>query len=101
MCGRLRCCLIFEYEQYAAALKEMPRKGRKVITPSGDGKIIDFNLLKETVVVIIENTGKREEFPREEIAPWKEAQALREKAQQGCKIHGEGGCSCKTDESKI
>ena len=26
MCGRLRCCLVYEYEQYAAARKELPKR---------------------------------------------------------------------------
>lgn len=95
MCGRLRCCLIYEYEQYAAAMKEMPRRGKRVITPSGDGKVIKVNLLKETVVVALEGSGEKEEFSREEVEPWKEAQALKKKAQESCNKHGDGECNCK------
>ena len=95
MCGRLRCCLVYEYEQYAAALKEMPRKGKRVITPSGEGKVIDLNLFKETVVVILEKNGEKEEFAREVIEPWAEVQALKKKAQEPCKIHGDGECNCQ------
>jgi cell fate regulator YaaT (PSP1 superfamily) len=95
MCGRLRCCLVYEYEQYAAAMKEMPRRGKRVVTPSGDGKVVDVNLLKETVFVVIEKTGEKEEFAREEVEPWEEVQALKKKAQEPCKIHGDGECDCK------
>jgi len=95
MCGRLRCCLIYEYEQYAAAMKEMPRRGKRVITPSGDGKVIKVNLLKETVIVALEESGEKTEFSREEVKPWKEAQALKEKAQAPCDRHGDGECNCQ------
>jgi cell fate regulator YaaT (PSP1 superfamily) len=95
MCGRLRCCLIYEYEQYAAAMKEMPRKGKRVITPSGNGKVIKVNLLKKTVIVALENSSKKEEFHREDIEPWKEVQAIKKKAQEPCSKHGDGECNCK------
>jgi cell fate regulator YaaT (PSP1 superfamily) len=51
MCGRLRCCLRYEYETYQEAKRAMPQKGRQVVTPYGRGKIVATNLLKETVVV--------------------------------------------------
>ena len=38
MCGRLRCCLIYEYEQYVEARKELPKRGKKVLTPQGKEK---------------------------------------------------------------
>jgi len=98
MCGRLRCCLIYEYEQYAAALKEMPRKGKRVVTPSGEGKVVDFNLLKETVMVNLDKTDDIAEFPREQVEPWEELQALKKKAQTPCQIHGDGECDCQKKE---
>jgi cell fate regulator YaaT (PSP1 superfamily) len=33
MCGRLRCCLIYEYEQYVAARKTLPKRNKRVVTP--------------------------------------------------------------------
>jgi len=41
MCGRLRCCLIYEYDQYVAARKELPKRGKRVVTPDGEGKVLD------------------------------------------------------------
>jgi cell fate regulator YaaT (PSP1 superfamily) len=96
MCGRLRCCLIYEYEQYVAAMKEMPKRGKRVITPEGEGKVVDLNLLKKTVTVYIEDSG-RKEFPREEVEPWAEVQALKKKAQSPCKVHGDGPCDCQKE----
>jgi cell fate regulator YaaT (PSP1 superfamily) len=51
MCGRLRCCLRYEYHIYEQARKIMPRKGRTVVTEFGRGKIVQTNVLKNTVVV--------------------------------------------------
>ena len=83
MCGRLRCCLVYEYEQYAAARKELPKRNKKVITPMGEGKVVDVSPLLMTVRVELLGTGIRE-FQREELEPWDELEALRRKAQQPC-----------------
>ena len=37
MCGRLRCCLLYENEFYAEARKRLPKRNKRVITPSGEG----------------------------------------------------------------
>jgi len=33
MCGRLRCCLVYEYEQYVEARKQLPKRNKRVVTP--------------------------------------------------------------------
>ncbi len=83
MCGRLRCCLVYEYEQYAAARKELPKRNKKVVTPMGEGKVVDVSPLLFTVRVEILGTGVRE-FQRDEIQPWDELEALRRKSEQPC-----------------
>ncbi len=35
MCGRLRCCLVFEYEQYVAAKRTLPKVKSMIGTPKG------------------------------------------------------------------
>jgi len=102
MCGRLRCCLIYEYEQYVAARKELPKKGKKVSTPDGEGKVIDVYPLREVVLVEIFPKSEEpndpsfrrvlKEFPKLEIEPWDELEALRRKSEGGCD-HG-GECTC-------
>ncbi len=81
MCGRLRCCLVYEYEQYAEARKDMPKRGKRVRTPSGDGKVDDVNPLKGTVIVFLE-TGTRLEVPLLDIQPLEELDAFQKKAQE-------------------
>jgi len=83
MCGRLRCCLVYEYEQYAAARKELPKRNKRVVTPMGEGKVVDVSPLLMTIRVELLGTGVRE-FQREEIEPWDELEALRRKSEQPC-----------------
>lgn len=60
MCDRLRCCLGYEYCQYIDALKDMPKKNKLVMTPSGKGKITDVAPLRNAVYVYIEEIGIKE-----------------------------------------
>jgi len=83
MCGRLRCCLVYEYEQYVEARKQLPKRGKLVLTPKGNGKVLDVIPLKGTVLVELEQGGKHE-FMREEIQPLEELEALKNKADNSC-----------------
>ena len=66
MCGRLRCCLCYEYEQYTSARKKFPTKAKKVLTPLGIGKIVEIFPLKETALIDVEEIGFHE-FSSEEV----------------------------------
>lgn len=57
MCGRLRCCLRYEYRTYEEVKQAMPQEGREVVTTFGRGRIVQTNALKETAVV---DLGKRQ-----------------------------------------
>ena len=97
MCGRLRCCLIYEYEQYVEARKHLPKRNKRVITPKGEGKVIDVLPMSNKIMVLIDNEeGKRimATFDHEEIQPWDELEALRRKSQDPCDRHEDGGCTC-------
>ena len=94
MCGRLRCCLIYEYGLYAEARKKLPKKKKRVITPAGEGKVMDVVPLKETVIVALDE-GMRMEFHKDEIQPYEEFQALKNKAKDPCANHQDGDCNCK------
>jgi cell fate regulator YaaT (PSP1 superfamily) len=94
MCGRLRCCLIYEYQQYVEARKQLPKRNKRVITPKGEGKVIDTYPLKDSVLVEIDEVGS-EEFERMEIQPWDELEELRRKSQAPCDKHENGGCNCE------
>lgn len=66
MCGRLRCCLVYEYQQYTEARSHLPKRNKRVMTPLGEGKVVDVHPLSERVVVEIQDVGYRE-FPVEEL----------------------------------
>jgi cell fate regulator YaaT (PSP1 superfamily) len=67
LCGRLRCCLVYEQELYEKACSIMPRRKRRVQTPHGEGKVIDLLPLKGVVVVQVED--RRLEVPVEDVEP--------------------------------
>lgn len=66
MCGRLRCCLSYEYEQYVEAIKTLPKRKRKVITPMGEGRVIQILSLQQAVIVDLPEIGPRQ-FSKEEL----------------------------------
>lgn len=51
LCGRLMCCLSYENQLYEELKKDIPTPGSIVRTPDGEGKIVEYNLLKRTVKV--------------------------------------------------
>ena len=65
-CGRLLCCLTYEYSNYIEAAKGMPPVGSTVMTPSGLGKVCFIQFLNNSVAVKFED-GKIKEFTKEEI----------------------------------
>lgn len=93
MCGRLRCCLVYEYEQYVEARKTLPKRGKKVVSNLGEGKVVDTFPLKQSVLVQL-GDGKRYEFMKHELEPWDELEALRRKSEAPCDRHENGECDC-------
>jgi len=58
ICGRLMCCLAYEYSTYCELKKNLPKVGKSVVTRSGKGKIIRQNVLNQTVTVELEEGGE-------------------------------------------
>lgn len=96
MCGRLRCCLIYEYEQYVAARKELPRRKKRVVTPNGEGIVSDIAPLTGMITVQFEGDRRPsyQTFHRDDIEPWDELEALRRKSEAPCDKHENGDCDC-------
>jgi cell fate regulator YaaT (PSP1 superfamily) len=55
LCGRLMCCLAFEYDVYQNMKKDIPKCGKVINTAEGRGKIIRQNIFKGEIVVELEN----------------------------------------------
>jgi cell fate regulator YaaT (PSP1 superfamily) len=51
VCGRLMCCLTYEHPIYQELRKHLPRLGKRVKIPEGEGKIIRYNLIRQTVTL--------------------------------------------------
>lgn len=65
-CGRLLCCLTYEYSNYIDAAKGMPPIGSSVMTPDGLGKVCYLQFMCGKVAVKMED-GKVKEFPKSDI----------------------------------
>lgn len=65
-CGRLLCCLTYEYSNYIDAAKGMPPVGSAVMTPEGLGKVCFLHFLNGTVAVKMED-GKLKDFAKNDI----------------------------------
>ncbi len=66
MCGRLRCCLIYEYEQYEEARKSLPKRKKRVLTPLGEGRVIQVLPMHQSVIVDLPEIGPRQ-FTKAEL----------------------------------
>ena len=62
MCGRLMCCLSYEYEGYKEMAGQLPPIGTKVNVDGTRGVVVGHHILKQTVTVKIsaEKEGERD-----------------------------------------
>ena len=60
VCGRLMCCLKYEQDNYEQIRKQMPKVGKEVTTPEGNGVVWELNVIKETVRVRLQKGDSSE-----------------------------------------
>lgn len=65
-CGRLLCCLNYEYSNYIEAAKDLPPLGSSVMTPDGLGKVFLLQFLNSSVTVKLED-GKTKAYSKDDI----------------------------------
>jgi cell fate regulator YaaT (PSP1 superfamily) len=65
-CGRLMCCLAYEIDTYTELRKDMPKVGKRVVTPQGPGKVTQQNIIHQKLRVALDE-GEEEEFGLDEI----------------------------------
>jgi len=58
ICGRLMCCLAYEFPTYVELKRDLPKVGKHIVTRAGKGKIIRQNVLSRTVTVELEEGGE-------------------------------------------
>ena len=80
-CGRLMCCLRYEYDAYKDFKGRAPKKGALIDTPLGMAKVVEFDTPREMVRVRFEDgksltipvaamdTGGKEARPGERVRP--------------------------------
>jgi len=81
MCGRLRCCLHYEYEQYIELRQELPKRKDQVNTSHGQGRVVDLIPLKQLVSVLLES-GNIVEVSSDELKDFKNEDKKHQEAQQ-------------------
>ncbi len=58
-CGRLMCCLKYEHPLYVDFKSDLPKMGSGVESPEGDGVLVGYNVPAESVVVRLNESGRR------------------------------------------
>lgn len=54
-CGRLKCCLRYEFDTYQALERELPAIGSKVVTQRGQGRVLAQEVLAQKILVELED----------------------------------------------
>jgi len=57
-CGRLKCCLRYEYDTYLDLQKELPPIGSDIVTPNGRARVLNQSILASQLLVSLED-GRR------------------------------------------
>lgn len=68
ICGKLMCCLKYEYPTYKAAKERLPKLGTMVDTPGGSAKLVEIHVIKEVVGVEMPD-GSVVRYPAAELFP--------------------------------
>ncbi|MFH1045868.1 MAG: stage 0 sporulation family protein [Candidatus Omnitrophota bacterium] len=63
LCGRLMCCLGYEYKVYKELLKDMPKVGETIQIKEGKARVLGTNPLKRTVLVELGEDARQIEIP--------------------------------------
>lgn len=54
-CGRLKCCLRYEFDTYEAIQKQLPRVGSQIVTRNGKAKVLNQQIIAEQLLVETED----------------------------------------------
>ena len=53
VCGRLMCCLTYEYNVYLELKKGLPKMGKRIITEKGEGKVIRQSIMDRVSTILL------------------------------------------------
>lgn len=85
-CGRLMCCLRYEFEAYRDFKNRAPKRNAVIETPLGMARIVEYNTPKEEIALRLES-GKVVRIP---LADMDTSPAAQQKSE-------DLGCSCRPD----
>jgi len=68
VCGRLMCCLVYEDAFYRQQRTLFPKQGKRVMTPKGEGRVRDVDVLARVVRVVFPD-DRVESFDVEALRP--------------------------------
>ncbi len=57
-CGRLKCCLRYEFDHYEAVQKQLPKIGAHVVTRNGRARVLNQQILAEQLLVETEDNRR-------------------------------------------
>jgi len=57
-CGRLKCCLRYEYDTYTELRKELPPVGASVVTQNGRARVLNQEILAQQLLVETEDNRR-------------------------------------------
>lgn len=67
VCGKLMCCLRYEHETYVDVKKRLPQIGEIVMSPRGQGKVLDLDLSSQVALVQLLDDKTEHEFAAAEL----------------------------------
>jgi cell fate regulator YaaT (PSP1 superfamily) len=89
VCGRLMCCLKYEYNDYVEMKKGIPKLGKRITTPEGEGKVVRQNVMEQRLVVALDD-GRELEFLVSELSSKKAGREERHPSRSENKLRREG-----------
>lgn len=89
-CGRLKCCLRYEYETYEVLQKELPSVGSEIITNNGRGRVLAQEILAQQLLIETED-HRRVLIPAAEVLTVLKRQAGGPPPESDSGSSGEGG----------
>lgn len=54
-CGRLKCCLRYEFDTYEEIQKQLPRVGAQIVTKMGKAKVLNQQIIAEQLLIETED----------------------------------------------
>ena len=72
-CGRLMCCLKYEHPLYQDFKGIAPAIGEHVDSPEGPGRVVGHNVPSDTIVVRLDDGGRRCACPKASVCGSRQA----------------------------